>query len=86
MSNLVNPLDLHQVALLRAVVFEYQGYHLLFIDMHHIISDGQSIYIFIRVFLELYKHKQPLPPLAFLYKDYGVRGQQHHIASAASYG
>ncbi|WP_413565385.1 amino acid adenylation domain-containing protein [Bacillus sp. 3P20] len=85
MSKLVKPFDLHQVPLLRAGVFEYQGDHLLFIDTHHIISDGQSIEIFIREFIELYKHNQPLPPLALQYKDYAVWEKQHEMDADVSY-
>jgi hypothetical protein len=53
--------------------------------MHHIISDGQSIEIFIREFIELYKHNQPLPPLALQYKDYAVWEKQHEMDADVSY-
>ncbi len=41
----------------------------LVIDMHHIISDGSSLAIFIEEFISLYKG-ETLPPLEIQYKDY----------------
>ncbi|MGG0537714.1 HAD-IIIC family phosphatase [Priestia aryabhattai] len=43
----------------------------LFIDLHHIISDGVSFDILIREFMDLYDNK-PLPKLNIQYKDYAV--------------
>ncbi len=45
--------------------------HILIIDMHHIISDGVSMNIFIAEFMSLYEEKK-LPGLRIQYKDYSV--------------
>ena len=43
--------------------------HLLLFDMHHIISDGESIRILLNEIAGLYAGKTP-PPLSIQYKDY----------------
>ena len=43
--------------------------HLLLFDMHHIISDGESIRILLNEIAGLYAGKTP-PPLIIQYKDY----------------
>ncbi|MGD2086554.1 MAG: amino acid adenylation domain-containing protein, partial [Candidatus Aminicenantes bacterium] len=64
------PFDLSQLPLLRLAFFETgkEKYFLMF-DMHHIISDGVSIEIFIKEFLAYYNGKEP-EPLRLRYKDY----------------
>ncbi|MCP4152691.1 MAG: hypothetical protein GY757_33460, partial [bacterium] len=42
---------------------------ILMVDMHHIISDGISMELFIKEFLEIYSGKEP-HPLRLQYKDY----------------
>ena len=54
---------------------------LLLLTMHHIISDGWSMSVFIKEFTELYEafrhHREnPLPELAFQYGDYACWQQQ----------
>ncbi|UCH95062.1 MAG: amino acid adenylation domain-containing protein [Candidatus Aminicenantes bacterium] len=48
---------------------EDRGRYLLMVDMHHIISDGLSIGIFIKEFTELYKSRS-LAGLRLQYRDY----------------
>jgi hypothetical protein len=43
--------------------------HILMLDMHHIISDGTSIGVFVTEFIALYEEKE-LPRLPIRYKDY----------------
>ncbi|MCP4154270.1 MAG: non-ribosomal peptide synthetase, partial [bacterium] len=43
--------------------------HILFIDMHHIVSDGISAQIFLQDFISIYYGKE-LPPLSIQYKDF----------------
>lgn len=50
----IRPFDLHQVPLIRMKVLEMESQSLLMVDMHHIISDGQSIQIFLNEFSQLY--------------------------------
>ncbi|WP_033404620.1 non-ribosomal peptide synthetase, partial [Paenibacillus fonticola] len=68
----VRPFALQQVPLLRVGLLEIvQDRHLLLFDMHHIISDGVSMSLFIREFVQLYEGKN-LPPLRIQYKDYAA--------------
>ncbi len=62
--------DLSQPPLLRAGLLRVAPTrHILMIDMHHIISDGASIYIFVSEFNRLYTGES-LEPLPIQYKDY----------------
>ncbi|MGG3840811.1 amino acid adenylation domain-containing protein, partial [Paenibacillus thiaminolyticus] len=64
--------DLRQPPLLRARLLELQpDRHLLLFDMHHIISDGASMELFLRELAQLYEGAE-LPPLRMQYKDYAA--------------
>ena len=65
----VKPFELSQASQLRAKIVNMGNYHLLMIDMHHIISDGMSIATFINEFTQLY-NKKPLEELTHQFKDY----------------
>ncbi len=66
----IHPFDLSQAPLLRASLGQVEKEkYLLVVDMHHIISDGSSLALFIEEFIALYKGEE-LPPLVFQYKDY----------------
>ncbi|RJG15557.1 amino acid adenylation domain-containing protein, partial [Paenibacillus thiaminolyticus] len=68
----LRPFDLSEAPLLRTTVVRLaEDRHLLLFDMHHIISDGTSINIFIEEFMKLYAGEQ-LEPLRLQYKDYAV--------------
>ncbi|MCL6588806.1 MAG: amino acid adenylation domain-containing protein [Firmicutes bacterium] len=68
----VRPFALHQAPLLRAGLIKLAGAkHLVMVDMHHIISDGASMAILIRDFIDLYNGRE-LRKLALQYKDYAV--------------
>ncbi|MCP4150305.1 MAG: AMP-binding protein, partial [bacterium] len=43
--------------------------HILMVDMHHIISDGLSMELFIKEFMEIYAGKEPAP-FRLQYKDF----------------
>lgn len=45
--------------------------HILLLDTHHIISDGASLTILLREFIELYEGGN-IKPLRIQYKDYAV--------------
>ncbi|WP_054403495.1 non-ribosomal peptide synthetase [Paenibacillus solani] len=68
----VRPFDLGEAPLLRAglIRLEERRYVLL-LDMHHIVSDGTSMDVFVDEFTRLYAGEQ-LAPLAIHYKDYAV--------------
>jgi acyl carrier protein len=73
----VRPFDLSNAPLLRVGLVKLgQEKHLLMIDMHHIISDGTSMKVFINDFLALYANPgEALLPLRLQYKDFS--GWQH---------
>ncbi|MCP5106693.1 MAG: amino acid adenylation domain-containing protein, partial [bacterium] len=64
------PFNLEEAPLMRAAVKKISpGEHLLFIDTHHIISDGVSTAILTRDFAALYNDEEP-PRLKHRYIDY----------------
>jgi len=80
MSNFVRPFDLARAPLLRVGLIgpitgnssqegNDQGKYILMVDMHHIISDGISLEIFVRDFRLLYSGEH-LPLLKLQYKDF----------------
>jgi len=76
-SGFSRPFDLSQAPLLRVELTKIEEKkHLLMVDMHHIITDGTSMGIFLKEFMQLY-HGEELPPLARQYKDFSL--WQHHI-------
>ena len=68
-AGFVRPFDLGHAPLLRVAVGTLpDNEHLWLLDMHHIISDGTSITILTREFMQLYADHS-LPPLRIQYKD-----------------
>ncbi len=66
----VRPFDLSQAPLLRAGLIELeQDLHIFMFDMHHIITDGASMNIFVEELIQLYDGKE-LAPLRIQYKDF----------------
>ncbi|MCZ8067387.1 MAG: condensation domain-containing protein, partial [Microcystis sp. LE17-20D] len=76
------PFDLTQSPLLRVKLLKLQTEkHILLINMHHIISDGWSIGVFVRELSHLYRAfvagKEPtLPTLPIQYADFAVWQRQ----------
>ena len=69
---LIKPFDLKKAPLLRVYLIKVDTQsHLLFIDMHHIISDGISVNIITKDFIELYKGNK-LPKINLHYKDFAA--------------
>ncbi|MFC0210899.1 non-ribosomal peptide synthase/polyketide synthase [Paenibacillus chartarius] len=76
MRDFVRPFDLQRPPLLRAGLIRLeQERHLLLFDMHHIISDGASMNIFMKEFVQLYNGEE-LSPLRVQYKDYAAWQQK----------
>ncbi|MCK4764863.1 MAG: amino acid adenylation domain-containing protein [Candidatus Aminicenantes bacterium] len=66
----IRPFDLSRAPLLRVgLINREKNKNLLLADMHHIISDGLSLGIFLREFPVLYAGEE-LAPLNLQYKDY----------------
>lgn len=69
-GDFIKPFDLSRPPLLRVGFLERaEGRHMMLFDMHHIITDGTSMKIFIEDFHALYSGEE-LPPLKLQYKDY----------------
>jgi len=70
------PFDLSAIPLLRATMLQLdEGVHVLFLTMHHIISDGWSMSVLIQELTAVYEafiegQASPLPPLNIQYVDY----------------
>ncbi len=70
LNSLVKPFDLSKAPLLRAYILRIsEEKHILFMDMHHAISDGTSMSIVAKEFIRLYSGQQ-LKPLKIQYKDF----------------
>jgi amino acid adenylation domain-containing protein len=76
------PFDLGQGPLLRATLLRWNdAEHVLLLNLHHIISDGWSMGVFIREMAALYQayaaqHPSPLPPLPLQYADFAAWQRQ----------
>jgi amino acid adenylation domain-containing protein len=69
-DDFVKPFDLSRAPLLRVALMEIEKTkYVLMLDIHHIITDGTSMHIFIREFMALYDGEE-LPPLKIQYKDF----------------
>ncbi|WIM38150.1 amino acid adenylation domain-containing protein [Paenibacillus sp. PK4536] len=72
MESFIRPFSLDQAPLLRVELIEVANdHHILLADMHHIITDGISIEVFVEEFSRLYAQEE-LPELRIQYKDYAV--------------
>ena len=71
-EDFVKPFDLKQAPLFRAKFISFtNNKYALFIDMHHIISDGSSLTIFVDELCKLY-NGETLSDLSITYKDFSV--------------
>ncbi|MCC5616019.1 amino acid adenylation domain-containing protein [Nostoc sp. CHAB 5836] len=76
------PFDLIQGPLLRAKLLRLaQQEHILLLEMHHIISDGWSVEVFLQEIALLYKafltrSSSPLPEVSIQYKDFAYWQRQ----------
>ncbi|MCP5102422.1 MAG: amino acid adenylation domain-containing protein, partial [bacterium] len=69
-NNFARPFDLSEAPLMRVGLLELETQkHLLMIDMHHSISDGISLVMFLQEFSALYRGRKP-HPLKHQYKDF----------------
>ncbi len=81
-ADALQPFDLSKVPLLRATVLRIgQASHVLLVTMHHIITDGWSIVVFIRELSALYdafsrRKAVSLPELPIQYADYACWQQR----------
>ncbi|MCK4257933.1 MAG: amino acid adenylation domain-containing protein [Halanaerobiales bacterium] len=71
LQQFVQPFDLSKPPLLRVGIVQTQEKSYFIYDMHHIISDGLSMYNLINDFAHIYEEKE-LSELKIQYKDYTV--------------
>ncbi|HAV90700.1 MAG TPA: non-ribosomal peptide synthetase, partial [Eubacterium sp.] len=83
-SSLKQPFDLSTPPLVRVRLVDRGEYHLLSIDMHHIVGDGMSAATFIKELNALYNGEE-LKPLTHQYKDYSEWMRTRDLSSQASY-
>ena len=65
----IRPFDLSRAPLLRVGLIAEGGKYVLAVDMHHVVSDGISMGIFIKEAMALYSGEE-LPGLAYRYRDF----------------
>ncbi|HLP58845.1 MAG TPA: condensation domain-containing protein, partial [Candidatus Deferrimicrobium sp.] len=69
-KNFIRPFDLSQAPFLRVRLLKKEKEnHLLLVDMHHSISDGRSLDIFLAELFALYRGEK-MPELGLQYKDF----------------
>jgi len=82
---LIIPFDLTNGPLYRFVLIEdrYNDEWFLFLDFHHIISDGRSVYLFVQELLQLYNRAE-LPALGTSFRDFACweHRQKNQIAES----
>ncbi len=71
LHNFIRPFELSKSPLFRVGLFQSRGTHYLIFDIHHIITDGSSMSILSREFIQFYQGKE-LPELSIQYKDFAV--------------
>ncbi|WMJ80684.1 condensation domain-containing protein [Clostridium sp. MB40-C1] len=69
LKNFIKPFNLDEGNLIRMKVVKSKKEYYLLIDMHHIVSDGMSMGIFIKEFSTLYSGEE-VEKLNLQYKDY----------------
>lgn len=80
LDNFIRPFDLSKAPLLRmTLIKENKHKHILLLDIHHIISDGTSLAIFIEEFKKLYEGEK-LQNRKIQYKDF-AEWQNNYFAS-----
>ena len=83
-AGFVRPFDLSKVPLVRVRLVDRGEYHLLSIDMHHIVGDGMSVGTFTRELSALYNGEE-LEPLTHQFKDYSEWMRSRDLSGQAEY-
>ncbi|NIM16119.1 MAG: amino acid adenylation domain-containing protein [Candidatus Aminicenantes bacterium] len=79
MQDFIRPFDLAEPPLFRVQLIKVaHSNYLIMVDMHHVITDGASMQIFMKEFMTFYAGRK-LPPVKFQYKDFS-EWQNHLIA------
>jgi acyl transferase domain-containing protein/acyl carrier protein len=84
-KNFIRPFNLARAPLMRVgLIKTAPEEYILLLDMHHIISDGTSMGVFVREFTALYQEKE-LPRLPIRYKDYSQWQDQQYNSENGSH-
>ncbi|MBE5929385.1 MAG: amino acid adenylation domain-containing protein, partial [Lachnospiraceae bacterium] len=83
-ASFMKPFDLSKAPLVRVHLVDRGGYHLLNIDMHHIVGDGMSMGTF-TVELNVLYNGGELEPLTHQFKDYSEWMATRDLSSQAKY-
>jgi tyrocidine synthetase-3 len=76
----VRPFELNQAPLLRVELLQLSdSQHIMLIDMHHIVSDGETIRLLVEEFMKLYSGAE-LSELKVQYKDFAVWQQERYAS------
>ncbi|MCL1936227.1 MAG: amino acid adenylation domain-containing protein [Defluviitaleaceae bacterium] len=84
LKTFVKPFDLSNDCLIRMQFVDKMDYGILLFDIHHIISDGMSIGLFISEFSKLYNEEE-LEDLIHQYKDYSEWMDTRDLSSQKEY-
>lgn len=84
LKRFVRPFVFAEGGLIRLKIVQYKEQYYLFLDVHHIISDGMSMSIIFKELSDLYS-KKTLPKLNIQYKDYCIWLQQCNIEKQKGY-
>ncbi|SHJ91509.1 amino acid adenylation domain-containing protein, partial [Clostridium cavendishii DSM 21758] len=84
LKDFTKPFSLESANLIRMKVVKNKGAHYLLIDMHHIVSDGMSIGIFIKE-LSAFYNEENLLNLKLQYKDYSEWMRKRDLSSQRAY-
>ena len=84
MREFLKPFDLASGKLVRVKLVKKDDYHLMMIDMHHIVSDGMSGTIFENEIMALYNGEK-LKPLTHQFKDYSEWMLSRDLSGQAEY-
>ncbi|HAB60519.1 MAG TPA: non-ribosomal peptide synthetase, partial [Lachnospiraceae bacterium] len=84
LKRFVRPFEFVEGGLIRLKIVQYKEQYYLFLDVHHIISDGMSMSIIFKELSDLYS-KKTLPKLNIQYKDYCIWLQQCNIEKQKRY-
>ncbi|MEE1282891.1 MAG: amino acid adenylation domain-containing protein, partial [Acutalibacteraceae bacterium] len=83
-NEFVRPFDLSDAKNVKVMLVNKGEYHLLLIDMHHIISDGMSETTFTEELIALYNGEK-LEPLTHQFKDYSEWMRTRDLSSQKEY-
>ncbi|WP_212982058.1 non-ribosomal peptide synthetase, partial [Bacillus paramobilis] len=84
MDRFIRPFNLSEGPLVRMEVIKRKDGYLLFIDMHHIISDGMSMGTLTNELMALY-NKENVEPLTHQYKDYSEWMRSRDLSGQKEY-